>query len=165
MNLDLSDFFTTKAEAINFTSKLSTISQQVYATNFNLESALTDQFGLQKKDKFMSLLRNNEVKTESNTGLQDFFKGIGEQIASLPVATLTLAFEPDETVLHNLSQWFYQNINKQILFEIQIDPDLIAGVTILYNGKSQDFSVRQKFNQIVSDVLSSKNTRPALGRS
>ena len=157
--LDLSDFFTTKAQSVDFSTRLSAVSQQVFATDFNLETTLIDQFGLQKKDKFIALLRDNTVKVESNSALEEFFALVQTQISSLPVATITLAFEPDETALRDLSEWFFQNLNRQVLFEIQIDPDLIAGSAILFNGKSRDFSVKEKFGQILTDTIN--NIKPS----
>jgi F0F1-type ATP synthase delta subunit len=157
--LDLSDFFSTKAQSVDFSTRLSAVSQQVFATNFNLEATLIDQLGLQKKDKFITLLRDNSVKVESNSALQEFFGQIQTQISSLQVATITLAFEPDETALRDLSQWFFQNLNRQVLFEIQIDPDLIGGVAILYNGKYQDLSVKSRFSQILTDTIT--NLQPS----
>jgi F0F1-type ATP synthase delta subunit len=164
--LDLSDFFTTKAQSVDFSTRLSAVSQQVFATGFSLETTLIDQFGLQKKDKFIALLRDNTVKVESNSALQEFFAQLQTQISSLPVATITLAFEPDETALRDLSEWFFQNLNRQVLFDIQIDPDLIAGTAVLFNGKYQDLSVKGKFNQILTDTINNvkpDTTAPAAG--
>jgi F0F1-type ATP synthase delta subunit len=153
VKLDLSDFFTTKAQAVDFTTRLSTISQAVYATDFHLEEALTDQFGVQRKDKFMGLLRDNEIKVESNTALQEFLSLVDKQASSLLVVTLTLAFEPDEETLHEFSKWFFLNTSHQVLFEIKVEPGLIAGAAILYNGKFKDFSIKPQFDQILAKTL------------
>jgi hypothetical protein len=153
VKLDLSDFFTTKAQAVDFTTRLSTISQAIYATDFNLEEALIDQFGLQKKDKFIALLRNNEIKVDSPTALQEFLNQVGSLVSSLPTTSLTLAFEPDEEVLHEFSKWFFLNTSHQVLFDIQVDPNLIAGAAVSYNGKYKDLSVKPQFDQILAAAL------------
>lgn len=151
--LDLSDFFTTKPQAVDFSNRLATISKQVYETDFNLEIALLGQFGIEKKDKFVTFLRNNDVNTQVNSALEEFFSLLQQKISQLSVATLTLAFEPEAKIIQSFSQWFTLNTNRQVLFEIKIDPHLLAGAAITYNGKYFDFSIKSKFDQLVSDTL------------
>ncbi len=151
--LDLSYFFTTKNEASEFSARLTAVLEKVYEVNFNLEKALQTQFGIKKKDKFIALLRENEIPVESNSALIDFINKIKDSIASLPIATLTLAVEPNESMLKAISSWFLLNLNKQILFEIQIDPDLVGGAAINYQGKYYNFSVKPEFEKICTDAL------------
>ncbi len=158
--LNLSDFFTTRPQAVDFSTRLSAVSDQVYSAGFNLESALLAQFGLSKKDKFMTLLRDQAVNHESNSSLQEFLTRVREKIAALSVVTLTLAFEPDEKILYELSEWFVLNINRQVLLDINVDPDLIAGAAVTFAGKFQDFSVKPKFNEILTGVLASLTSSP-----
>jgi F0F1-type ATP synthase delta subunit len=153
LQLDLSDFFTTKPQAVDFSNRLAVVLEHIYATGFNLESVLLAQFGIEKKDKFMTLLRDQEIDSNSNSALQNFLGLLQDVISKLPVATLTLAFEPTDTVLHNLSEWFTLNANRQVLFDIKIDPTLIAGAAITYNGKYFDFSVKSRFEQVLTETL------------
>lgn len=160
-NLDLSNFFKTKNEAADFSTRIASISQQIYQTNFNLDQALMSQLGLQKKDAFITLLRDNKINSSSNNDLKTFFETIQKAISSLTVLTLTLAFVPTEKTLQKISEWFILNIKKQVLFDIQVDRNLIAGAVVTYNGKYLDVSIRQKFNTILknalADVLPSQN--------
>jgi F0F1-type ATP synthase delta subunit len=150
--IDLSDFFTTKAESVDFATRLQEISKQIYETDFNLENSLLSHFGIQKKDKFLSLVRNNEINLEKNSILMDFIKQVLEKISTLPTVSLTLAFEPQKDTLHALSEWFILNINHQVLLDINIDPKLIAGAAINFNGKYKDYSAKSKFSSIVASV-------------
>lgn len=151
--LDLSDFFKTKAESIDFSTRLAAISEKIYKTDFDLEKTLMEEFGLRKKDKFVTLLRNNKINIESQSALSDFFGKIVEKISTLSVLSITLAFEPTEKTLEVLSEWFLLNINKQFLFDFKVDFGLIAGAQILANGRHFDFSIRSKFDQALKDVL------------
>jgi F0F1-type ATP synthase delta subunit len=151
--IDLSSFFQTKAQASDFASRIASLSEKIYETNFNLEKALLNEFGLKKKDRFMTLLHENNVSVESNTALKDFFTKMQGQIASLPLLTLTLAFEPRDETMKVLAEWFLLNINKQVVFEINIDRTLIAGAAISFSGKEVDLSIRDKFNQVVQNSL------------
>src|SRR4029079_9977566 len=97
--IDLSYFFQTKSQATDFTRCLAGISEKIYQTNFNLEKVLLDQFGVKKNDKFMALLRENKIYIKLNSVLKSFLMKMQEQIAALPVLSLTLAFEPKEQTL------------------------------------------------------------------
>jgi F0F1-type ATP synthase delta subunit len=151
--LDLSDFFNTKSQANEFVTHLSAISDEIYQTNFNLEKILMEEFGIRKKDKFISLLRENKISVDSASALKEFLGKIQTKISTLPIITLTVAFEPKEPTLAALSEWFLINMNKQVLFEITVDPDIIAGAAINFNGKFQDYSIKLKFEEILKKIL------------
>ncbi len=152
-NIDLSDFFITKAQANDFATRLNAIVDMMYTTNFDLEKALMHELGIHKKDAFMKLLRENKMSDASHSAMQDFLKKMQETITSLPVVSLTIAFEPSEETLKALSQWFLTTRNKQVLFDILTDEKLIAGAIITSNGKFKDYSIRKDFDRIIRSEL------------
>ncbi len=154
MELDLSPFFTTRSEATSFSSRLSLISEKIYQTTFNLEKALAEEFGIEKKEEFMILIRENKIHPDASSELKSFIDEIIKKITTIPVMTITLAFEPNAKTLINFSQWFLINLNKQILFDIHVDPTLIAGAALTFQGKFTDLSVRPQFDQILNKTLS-----------
>lgn len=155
--IDLSDFFTTRSQANDFAVRLSGIIDHMYTTDFNLEKSLTTQFGIQKADQFLKLLRENNINTASIQASQDFFKKIQDTVSNLSVVTLVIAFEPSDETIKTLSQWFVFNLNKQVLFDIQIDHRIIAGIKITYNGKFKDYSLGSLFDTLVKQMLHPSN--------
>lgn len=154
---NLSDFFTTKSEAINFAAGLSVISEKIFETDFNLEKTLQEQLGVQKKDKFLSLLRKNEIPLGSNSALSSFLKTMQENTFSLPTVYLILAIEPKEEMLKAVSDWFALNLKKQVLIDIQIQPNLIAGAAVSFQGKQLNASIKTLFDEVCSLVLDNKD--------
>ena len=67
------------------------------------------------------------------------------KISALPVLSLTIAFEPQDGTLKTLAEWFFINMHKQMLFELEVDRKVIAGAKIKYNGKFYDFTIRSTF--------------------
>ncbi len=158
-NLDLSVFFHTKAQSNDFLVRLSNLSEEIYKTGFNLEQALSKNFGMSQKDKFMVILRDNNVNTASPNDIKSFLEKLQEKITNLPTLSLTLAFEPNEETLNLLNEWFMLNIKRQFIFDISVNPNLIAGVSINFNGKYMDFSVRERFMKILKESLASNEAK------
>ena len=159
--IDLSEFFITRSQANNFSIHLNTIIESMYTANYNFEKAITSEFGIQKADMFLKILRDNGLQNASLREVQEFLKKIQNIVSSLSVVSLILAFEPSDDVLKSLAQWFVFNVQKQVVFDIQVDPHIIAGVKINYNGKFKDYSVGPLFNTLVQNVLhpqTAKNT-------
>ncbi|HUQ84927.1 MAG TPA: hypothetical protein VM077_01260 [Candidatus Limnocylindrales bacterium] len=164
--LDLTDFFQTKEGSLDFSNRLATLSEEIYKSDFNLEKSLTNHFGIQKKDKFISILRTHSVNTESTSDLKKFLTFAQEEIKVFPVLSIKLAFDPNEKILKAISEWFILNIKKQVLLEIIVDPKLVAGCDISYKGEFKSMSVKPKLDQIIKDVLAnSKNSTPATGKN
>ena len=151
--LDLSPFFKTKSQASDFSARLAKLSESIYETTFNLEKELLDQFGIQKKDKFITLLRDSQINAEKPADLKGFVDKLCAYISTLPVLSLTVAFEPKEQSLKRLADWFTLNIKKQILFDISVDSTIIAGTTLTYNGKFLDYSIKPKIDELMTQLL------------
>lgn len=151
--IDLSSFFQTKSQANDFSARLATISEQTFQLDFNLEKSLMEQFGINKKDKFITLLRDNSISVDATKAIKDFITKLQETIATLTVVPISLAFEPKEQTLKALSEWFAINLKRQVLFDITVDRKLIAGAAITFNGKYKDFSIKAKFDETVTRIL------------
>ena len=152
-HIDLSDLFNTRPQAVDFSARLTIILKKVFEKEFNPEKIFMEQFGIEKKDKFMTLLRDNNVNPQSRLDIKNFMEKILERINVLPVISLVLAFEPNEHTLQLFSRWFTLNTNKQVLFDIKVDKKLIAGAAILSNGKYLDFSIKPEFDVIFAQMF------------
>src|SRR5689334_3474304 len=97
--LDLSSFCKTKAQANDFSARLAAIAEKVYQTDFNLDKSLSEQLGMRKKDQFLSLLRENKIAVEKGSDLKAFLDKLQQDVLTLPVLSITIAFEPTEETL------------------------------------------------------------------
>jgi F0F1-type ATP synthase delta subunit len=156
-NIDPTDFFSTRSQATDFMARLSMVAENIYELDFDLEKNLQEQFGVDKKDKFLSLLRKNKVPMDSNSELNNFFEKIQELVSELPAANITLAIEPDNKTLKNISNWFLLKIKKQVLLDIKVDPKIIAGALVGFQGKQIDGSISSTFNKVSSNILNINN--------
>jgi len=148
--MDLSSFFVTKSQANDFSKGISNIIDEMYEVNFNLENAFALEFGIDKRDRFMELLHENSHK---NLSLKDYLTSFIEQIKILPELDITIAYEANTETLKSISQWFIINYGRQVLINIKIDRNLIAGAVININGRYKDFSFRNNLNEIIKKQL------------
>jgi F0F1-type ATP synthase delta subunit len=98
----------------------------------------------------MKLFFENTINTGNKDNVRDFLQKITTVTTTIPTVELTLAFEPTEEILMNLSQWFMMQLKKQVLFAIKIDYSLIAGACISFSGKYKDYSLKPFFDNVAS---------------
>jgi hypothetical protein len=151
-----SEFFHTKSQANDFLIRLNEISDKIYQTGFNIDTELTNNFGIEKKENFLRLLRNHKINPQSASGLKEFINKILEKISAIPVLSLTIAFEPNQETLNKLSEWFILNASKEVVFEIKVNPKIVGGATINFNGQFKDYSIKETFDHVVLNVLTQK---------
>ena len=94
--LDFSEFFATKAEANDFLSGLTAVIDKLFQTDFHIETALSEKFGINKSDRLLAIMRENNINTQSRESVKMFLNKMQEEISKLPVLALTIAFEPQE---------------------------------------------------------------------
>ena len=161
--IDFSEFFSTKTEANDFLNTLTAITDTIFQTDFRIETALSEKFGITVSDRLLSLMRENNINIQSRDEIKTFLQKMHDMISALPVLSLTVAFEPQERTLKALSEWFVINIKKQVLFEFTVDHKLVAGATLTYKGKFFDFSIRpvlERILKIYTSRLNSQETKP-----
>lgn len=158
--LDFSEFFRTKSEAYAFSDSLSAIIDEIYTVNFNVEKALTKQFGLYKKDILLTLLRQETFNGLSGNALKECFLRWQTMVAKMPTLTITIAFEPNDETLKILADWITINLQRQFLFDITVNKTIIGGATFSYNGKHMDFSIRPTLEKIFNQDKTESKPKP-----
>ena len=151
--LDLSPFFQTKREAVVFTQGLTQLSESLYKTDFQLETSLLSIFGLKKKDAFLKLLQVQKIQITNVDSIKEFVSKLIEYIQTLPVLSITIAFEPQRETLETIAQWFVNQLKTQLLLELTVDQRILAGATMSFKGKFLDYSIKSVFDKVTEEVL------------
>lgn len=151
--LDLTEFFTTKEESKDFSARLTNLASNLYELDKNLEKSLQEQLGYQKREKFLNLLRDNNIPLDSNQEITKFLERVTKEISSMSEITITIAVEPNEEILKTIADWFLLNLKKQILINIAVNPKLIAGAEVDFQGNHTEFTVAK----VLSSLDTSKN--------
>lgn len=66
------------------------------------------------------------------------------ELENLRSLKLTLAYEPTRTNILTFSNWAKKNVAEDVILDINIDPAIVAGAQIIWNGKYQDHAYIQR---------------------
>lgn len=153
---DLTNLFKTKTQAEDFSRRIGRVTQKVYETDFDLGKALLEEVGPKIRDEFMIILMNNHIDPANRASLKKFMESLREDIKNMEVLGLTLAFQPKEHTLSLISDWLMLNLGSQVLLDIKVDPDLVAGVAVDFRGKHTENSIKAKINSTLEEIFNTK---------
>lgn len=83
-----------------------------------------------------------------------FLHLLKKDLISLPKAKIEIAFEPVQSTLNKISEWFEKKLGKRVVLDIVINPKIVGGAKIEYNGKWRDFSLIKKIHEVKTHILS-----------
>ena len=63
------------------------------------------------------------------------------EIENLRVLRLTLAYEPSRINIVTYADWIKKTVGADVILDVTVDPKLVAGAQIIWNGKYQDYSL------------------------
>jgi len=86
------------------------------------------------------------VKEEVKDGPEGWGK-LKERLESLPVFSLTIAFEPTEEFRGKLANWIKENVEKKAVLDLKIDKEILGGAIISWQGKYRNYSLSEKLKK------------------
>lgn len=65
----------------------------------------------------------------------------------MTTVNLTLAFLPSKSLVKKLALWFKKNFGSKVVLDIQVDPKILGGAILSFNGYYRDFSLKKKLER------------------
>lgn len=93
---------------------------------------------------FVAEIVEKEVSEKKMTK-KDYLEELLKQIKNMEVMKVYLSFEPTLLTLEKFSKYVKANISKNIIMDINYDPNLIAGTKFIFKGLYKDFSYLKMF--------------------
>jgi len=62
-------------------------------------------------------------------------------------AVITLAVTLPKEEIQRLGRWFRQNVDPRIVLEVRLDPNIVGGCQIIWQGFEGDFSLRKRLRE------------------
>lgn len=83
----------------------------------------------------------------------DLLNSLETEINKLKILTMYLTFEPDDITLRSIGEFARKMFGPALLLDIKLDPGLIAGTALVWNGVYRDYSVRSNVEAKKSEIL------------
>lgn len=77
----------------------------------------------------------------------EVFEELDKSISALQPLVIYLAFDPGPSQIILIGAWLRQNYNKTFIFDIKIDPSLIAGCAFIWRGVYKDYSLKGRLQE------------------
>lgn len=125
-------------------SLLGSLSSELFKKDRSFGQILEQDISYQKGFTIKKIAAAHQVDLENASEVVNFLNKLSEKINALPIVTITLAFSPRADLVTNISQWFTVNFGQPVILNIKVDPTLMAGSVISFNGKIKDYSLKQQ---------------------
>lgn len=82
---------------------------------------------------------------------QEYLKGLLLELSKLKALSLTISFEPTEDGLDRLHSWVREHVGSGIILEINVEPSLLGGAKVIFEGRYLDSSLTARFKKVFSE--------------
>lgn len=136
----------TTQDLVDLEEEINALSNSLYNTEINkFDQILEESVRVSMASEIKKLLKSCKISGKDE--IKNFLTDAYQTISSLPILILTLAFEPSEQVIYNISSWVRTNFEERIILDLVLDRRLLGGTLIEYKGKYYDYSVRKKLEE------------------
>ncbi len=97
-------------------------------------------------ENFVKELEKKE-KLENLKEVEKIFENLKKYLLSLPQIKLKIAFEPKRDFQEKIAKIF----DKKLILDFEVDPEIIGGVIVEYEGKIFDFSLKRNLERILKE--------------
>lgn len=102
---------------------------------------------------WLQSLPENFYKKFTKDNVYQILTDLDKTASSLPTLTMYLTFEPDETALSQIGSTARKTFSLPLLLDIKLDPNLIAGVALVWKGVYRDYSLRAKIEGRKAEII------------
>lgn len=91
--------------------------------------------------RLLAALVASKIRVEEKEEADHFLEALRSKINSIRVINIVLALEPSDKILEVLKKWGKENYHEQVIFDVTIDPRIVAGAIIISDGQYFDESL------------------------
>jgi hypothetical protein len=144
----LSEKIITEEDLVFFLDQLSIVRRSLFSqTHIPLSERLKDKID-EKLRKEIEKLEKEGVLPSSPEGQSSFFKGLENFLLKIPKVKLEIAFEPSEEFILKIEKWFEEKVKERMILDIFVNPKIVGGVKIEFQGRWKDFSLEKEIEKL-----------------
>lgn len=106
-------------------------------------------------ETWLKALPESFLKQFNKDNVYKRFEELEKSMQSIPVLTVYLSFEPQESVLSQIGSAARNLFGPDILIEVKLDLSLIAGCALGWKGVMRDYSLKSKIEAKKGEILES----------
>jgi hypothetical protein len=106
----------------------------------------------EKFRKEIEKLEKEKILPSSPQEQSSFFKELENFLLKIPKVKLEIAFEPREEFILKIEEWFREKVKKRMILDIIVNPKVIGGARIEFQGKWKDFSLEKEIEKLYGGV-------------
>ena len=140
---ELSSFIETEEEKDHLVEALEEISQSIYKMDGSKLRAEIES----KIDSRIAGILEGVPQDELKKVLND----LKLKVSSMPIAHITLSFNPTAGFVKKLHAWILENL-KEAVVSVVVDPEIIGGLNLELGGKYLDLTLKKKLNELTFQI-------------
>lgn len=133
----------TKEDTAYIREKLSKLSREAFKVQKPFQKKIFEVFSVSLAEEFLKMAEEKKVNLADSAACEAFIKQLIGEIQSMPSVKLHLSFEPSYDLLSNISKWFEDVAGRPVIIDYVVNPDLIGGALIEWNGKYFNYSLQK----------------------
>lgn len=143
-DLTVLDFLVTKGDVAQFVSQLDRLEQSLFNVHESIEKKAEEIFSHDELEALKTLMKNQAISFENRDQVRQFIHELVTGLNTALSLNLVVAIEPTEKTLREISAWISQNNNVKVFLNLTVDPSIIGGAVIEYNGSYRDYSLKKR---------------------
>jgi len=142
----------TEEEFVFFLDQLSILRRFLFLqTQIPLSERLKNKID-EKLRKEIGKLEKEKILPSSPEEQSSFFKELENFLLKIPKVKLEIAFEPSEEFISKVKEWFKEKIKKRVILDISVNPKIVGGARIEFQGKWRDFSLEKEIEKLYGRI-------------
>jgi F0F1-type ATP synthase delta subunit len=142
---EITNLILTKDDLNELNKELNLLEESLYEPKVSFEEVLKKTTHENLEKLVLELLKTNSKEA--------VIKEIKKRLSLIKFVNLTLSFDPTYAFMEKISSWFAKSVNQTIALDIKIDPKLIGGAIVEYEGKYFDNSIKNKLESILKNYV------------
>ena len=148
----ISDKIITEEDLIFFLDQLTIVKKCLFLqTQIPLSERLKNKID-EKFRKEIEKLEKEKALPSSPEQQSSFFKELENFLLRIPKVGLEIAFEPSEEFISKIEEWFIEKIKKRVVLDILVNPKIVGGAKIEFQGKWKDFSLEKEIKKFYGRI-------------
>jgi len=90
------------------------------------------------------------LQPASGISKEEYLKNLQVELKKLKVLQITISFEPTEGNIERIHNWILNNAGRNLILEVNRNPNIVGGAIVVYEGEYRDYSLRKKFLDVFS---------------